>query len=124
MARSTTRRWRRGWWRTRRHASRRASRGNIRRSRGTSRNARRARLGAVPVLVALIPPPSPPEAAGMAYGGMLGDGWTVHAFRSQDEVPDDVAAEVEFLLPAASQRVDHGLLSRSPKLRMLQVPGH
>ena len=29
----------------------------------------------MPTLVALIPPPSPPEAAGMAYGGMLGEGY-------------------------------------------------
>jgi hypothetical protein len=38
----------------------------------------------VPVVIALVPSPSPPEAAGMAYGGMLGEGWSVHGFRETD----------------------------------------
>ncbi|MEX2457603.1 MAG: NAD(P)-dependent oxidoreductase [Actinomycetota bacterium] len=76
------------------------------------------------LLVALIPPPSPPEIAAPAYQGMLGEGWEVRAFREQGEVPDDVAAEAEFLMPAASQGVDASLLSRMPRLRMVQVPGH
>jgi phosphoglycerate dehydrogenase-like enzyme len=78
----------------------------------------------VPLLIALVPPPSPPEAAAMAYGGMLGDGWTVHAFRDQEDVPDDVAEEAEFVMAAASQRVDKTLLGRAPRLRMIQIPGH
>jgi phosphoglycerate dehydrogenase-like enzyme len=76
------------------------------------------------LLVALIPPPSPPEIAAPAYQGMLGDGWEVQAYREQADVPDEVAAEAEYLMPAASQRVDASLLGRMPKLRMVQVPGH
>src|SRR5205823_10652614 len=60
----------------------------------------------------------------MAYGGMLGEGWTAHGFRSQDDVPDEIAAEAEYLLPASPQRVDGELLSRAPRLRLVQVPGH
>ncbi len=78
----------------------------------------------MPLLVALVPPPAPPELAGPGYEGMLGDGWHVHAYRDGADVPDDVAAEAEYLMPAAPQRVDAALLSRMPKLRMVQVPGH
>jgi phosphoglycerate dehydrogenase-like enzyme len=78
----------------------------------------------VPVVIALVPPPSPPEAAGMAYGGILGDEWIVHAYRAQEDVPNEVAAEVEFVMAAASQRVDKELLARAPQLRMIQIPGH
>jgi phosphoglycerate dehydrogenase-like enzyme len=78
----------------------------------------------VPLVIALVPPPSPPEAAAMAYGGMLGDGWNVHGFREQDDVPDEVAGEAEFVMAAASQRVDKALLGRAPRLRMIQIPGH
>src|SRR5687768_8190928 len=76
------------------------------------------------LLVALIPPPAPPEMAAPAYQGMLGGDWEVRAYREAADVPDDVAAEAEYLMPAASQRVDAALLSRMPKLRMIQVPGH
>jgi lactate dehydrogenase-like 2-hydroxyacid dehydrogenase len=78
----------------------------------------------VPVVIALVPPPSPPEAAGMAYGGILGDEWIVHAYRAQEDVPNEVAAEVEFVMAAASQRVDKELLAHAPQLRMIQIPGH
>src|SRR5207253_560724 len=78
----------------------------------------------VPVLVALVPPPGRLEMAGMAYGGRLGEGWTVKAYREQGDVPDDVAKEAEFLMPASPQRVDDALLARTPKLRLIQVPGH
>src|SRR5204862_2373794 len=78
----------------------------------------------MPVLVALVPPPGRLEMAGMAYGGRLGEGWTVQAFREEDDVPDDLAAEVEFVMPAAPQRVDDALLARAPKVRLIQVPGH
>jgi phosphoglycerate dehydrogenase-like enzyme len=78
----------------------------------------------VPLLVALVPPPAPPELAGPGYEGMLGEGWQVRAYRDGADVPDDVAAEAAYLMPAAPQRVDAALLSRMPKLRMVQVPGH
>ncbi|MFN2545770.1 MAG: 2-hydroxyacid dehydrogenase [Actinomycetota bacterium] len=77
----------------------------------------------MPVLVALIPPPSPPEAAAMAYGGLLGPEWTVQGFRSEDDVPDEVAADAEFVVAAASQRVST-LFDRAPRLRVVQIPGH
>ena len=60
----------------------------------------------------------------MAYGGMLGEGWTVRAFRDQDDVPDEVAADAEFVMAASPQPVDARLLKRAPKLRLIQVPGH
>ena len=75
-------------------------------------------------LVALIPPPAPPEIAAPAYQGMLGDDWVVHAYRDAADVPDDIAVAADYLMPAASQRVDAALLSRMPNLRMIQVPGH
>jgi len=59
----------------------------------------------------------------MAYGGLLGEGWSVHAFRDEGDVPTDVASEAEFVLAAAPQRVE-GLFGRAPKLRLAQVPGH
>jgi phosphoglycerate dehydrogenase-like enzyme len=40
------------------------------------------------------------------------------------DVPDDVAEEAEFVMAAASQRVDKTLLGRAPGLRMIQIPGH
>jgi phosphoglycerate dehydrogenase-like enzyme len=77
----------------------------------------------VPILIALVPPPSPPEAAGMAYGGLLGADWIVHGYREEGEVPDDVVADAEFVMAAASQRVGD-LFARAPRLRLVQVPGH
>jgi phosphoglycerate dehydrogenase-like enzyme len=59
----------------------------------------------------------------MAYGGLLGDAWEVHAFREEAEVPDDLAPRVEFVVAAASQRVSD-LVSRAPGLRLIQIPGH
>ena len=76
------------------------------------------------MLVALVPPPSDPEMAANAYGGMLGEGWTVRAFRDQDDVPDDVAADAAFVMAASPQAVDARLLKRTPNLRLIQVPGH
>lgn len=78
----------------------------------------------MPELVALVPPPSPPEAAAMAYQGLLGVDWTVHAFRSHDEVPDDVASRTGFVVAAASQHVGEAFLARAPALRLIQIPGH
>lgn len=76
------------------------------------------------LVVALVPPPSDPQLAMAAYGGMLGSGWTVHGYRDQEEVPDEVAAEAEFLLAAAGPAVDARLIKRAPKLRLIQIPGH
>lgn len=76
------------------------------------------------LVVALVPPGANPDLASVAYGGMLGEGWTVRAFNDQDEVPDDVAAEADFLIPAPPRTADTRLLKRMPKLRLIQVPGH
>lgn len=76
------------------------------------------------LLIALIPPPSEPSLASFAYGGILGDGWTVQGFASQDEVPDDIAAEAEFVVAPPPCTVDARLIGRAPKLRLIQVPGH
>lgn len=78
----------------------------------------------MPVVIALIPPPSDPSIAQIAYGGILGEGWTVHAYREQDEVPDEIAAAASYLLPPPPQAVDARLLKRAPGLRLVQVPGH
>src|SRR2546423_3986339 len=59
----------------------------------------------------------------MAYGGLLGESWTVHAFRDEGDVPDDVAADAEFVLAACPQQV-RSLFDRTPKLRLVQIPGH
>ena len=59
----------------------------------------------------------------MAYGGLLGEEWTVHSFREESDVPDDAAAAAEFVMAAASQRVS-ALFSRAPHLRLVQIPGH
>jgi len=76
------------------------------------------------LVVALVPAPSDPAIAEIAYAAILGDGWTVRGFEEQSDVPDDVAGEAEFLLPAASRPVDASLISRMPKLRLIQIPGH
>jgi phosphoglycerate dehydrogenase-like enzyme len=76
------------------------------------------------LVVALVPPGTNPDLAAAAYGGALGEGWTVRAFENQDAVTDDAAGEAEFLIPAPPRAVDVGLLERMPKLRLIQVPGH
>jgi phosphoglycerate dehydrogenase-like enzyme len=77
------------------------------------------------LVVAIVPPPSDPSLASVAYGGMLGDGWEVRGFNSIDDVPDDVAAEAEFLVaPPGAGAVDATFFARAPKLRFIQVPGH
>lgn len=77
------------------------------------------------MLIAIVPPPSDPALASMAYGGMLGDGWEVKAFNTLEDVPDDVAAEAEFLVvPPGASQVDAQFLNRATRLRLVQVPGH
>jgi phosphoglycerate dehydrogenase-like enzyme len=76
------------------------------------------------LLVALVPEPTEPEFAEAAYGGMLGEGWEVRAFRTQEEVPNVVAAEAEFVVAATPQTIGAQLLSRMPRVRLVQVPGH
>ncbi len=50
------------------------------------------------LLVALVSPPSDPAIAAAFCGNLLGDGWEVQGFGSQDDVPDDVAKEMEFVV--------------------------
>lgn len=76
------------------------------------------------LLVALVPPPSDPSLASAFYGSILGDGWTVEGLRSQDDISDDVAAAMEFIVAPPPMKVDAGLFKRAPKLRLVQVPGH
>lgn len=71
--------------------------------------------------IALVP--REPELAGMFFGGLLGDGWTVRGYLAPADIPDDVAATVEVII-AAITPVDARLLERCPKLRLVQVPGH
>lgn len=77
------------------------------------------------LMIAIVPPPSDPSLASLAYGGMLGEGWEVRAFNSIDDVPDDVAAEGEFLVaPPGAGEVDVRFFKRAPNLRLVQIPGH
>lgn len=64
-----------------------------------------------------------PNLAVPLFTHMLGEGWTVHAYASQDDVPDDVAATADVVL-AALAPTGAPLLARAPKLRLIQVPGH
>lgn len=75
-------------------------------------------------LIAIIPPPADPSLARNAYGAMLGEGWEVFACSGQDEVPDEVAAEAEFVVSPPPATIDARLLKRAPNLRLIQVPGH
>src|ERR1051325_5468964 len=81
------------------------------------------RQGETMKAIALVQPPHEPAMAGTFFGYLLGDGWEVQGFGAQEDVPDDVAAETEFIL-AALARVDASLIGRCPKLRLIQVPGH
>lgn len=76
------------------------------------------------LLIALVPAPSDPSLAATLYAAILGQGWIVRGFAGQEDVPDDVASEAEFLVPAPPRTVDARLLARAPKLRLIQVPGH
>ncbi len=76
------------------------------------------------LLVALVPPPSDPSLASAFYGAVLGDGWTVKGFAHADEIPTDVAGEMEFIVAPPPMRVDAHLFRRAPKLKLVQVPGH
>ncbi len=76
------------------------------------------------MLVALIPPPSDPSFAAAFYGSTLGDEWTVRGFGSQDDVPDAVAAAAEFVVAPPPVTVDARLITRAPKLKLIQIPGH
>ena len=77
------------------------------------------------LLIGIVPPPADPSLASAAYGGMLGEGWEVEAYNDPRDIPDDVAAEAEFLVvPPGSGTIAAAVLSRMPKLRLIQVPGH
>jgi phosphoglycerate dehydrogenase-like enzyme len=76
-------------------------------------------------VIAIVPPPSDPSLASMAYGGMLGEGWDVDAFNSLADVPDDIAASAEFVVaPPGSGQLEAGFFRRAPALKLVQVPGH
>lgn len=76
------------------------------------------------LVIALVPPPAEPELASAAYGSMLGEGWTTHGFRNQEDVPDDIAAEADMVIAAAGRTVDANLFRRAPNLKLIQIPGH
>ncbi len=76
------------------------------------------------LVIALVPPPAEPELASAAYGSMLGEGWTARGFRSQEDVPDEIAAAADMVIAAAGRAVDARLLRRAPNLKLIQVPGH
>jgi phosphoglycerate dehydrogenase-like enzyme len=75
-------------------------------------------------VVALVAAPSSPELAQAAYTGMLGAGWTVNAYSTAEDVPDDVAAATDIVIPAAGVTVDDRFIKRCPELKLIQVPGH
>lgn len=76
------------------------------------------------LLVALVPEPTDRAFVETTYIAILGNGWDVKAFRNQEDVPDDDAADAEFIVAATPQAVDSQLLGRAPKLRLVQVLGH
>lgn len=78
----------------------------------------------MPVLIALVPAPSDPSIAQLAYSAMLGEGWTVCAYRDQTEVPGEVASGAEYVAAPPPQTVDARLLARAPALKLIQVVGH
>lgn len=73
--------------------------------------------------IVLVQPPHDSSVAGTFFTHLLGEGWTVSGYSAQEDVPDDEAAEAEFLI-AALAPVGASLLERAPKLRLIQVPGH
>lgn len=73
--------------------------------------------------IVLVQPPHDPAVAGPFFKHLLGDGWETFAYATQDEVPDEVAAEAEFLI-AALATVDARLIKRCPKLKLIQTPSH
>ncbi|MGH2739772.1 MAG: 2-hydroxyacid dehydrogenase, partial [Actinomycetota bacterium] len=76
------------------------------------------------LVVALVPEPTDRAFVETTYEGVLGEGWDVKAFRNQGDVPDDIAAEAQFIVAATPQTVDSQLLSRSSGARLVQVLGH
>jgi phosphoglycerate dehydrogenase-like enzyme len=71
--------------------------------------------------IALVP--REPDLAALFFGGLLGEGWSVRAFLTPADVPDDLAARAEVII-AAITPVDASLIGRCGALRLIQVPGH
>ena len=42
-------------------------------------------------LIGIVPVPSDPSLASLAYGGMLGEDWEVTAYNAVADIPDDEA---------------------------------
>jgi phosphoglycerate dehydrogenase-like enzyme len=75
-------------------------------------------------VIAFVASPASPDLAQLAYSGMLGAGWTVNAYSTADDAPDDVAASVDVVIPAAGVTIDDRFIKRCPELKLIQVPGH
>jgi phosphoglycerate dehydrogenase-like enzyme len=75
-------------------------------------------------VIALVAPPANPDLAQAAYSGMLGAGWTVSSYSTATDVPDDVAASADVLIPAAGVSIDDQFIKRCAELKLIQVPGH
>ena len=73
--------------------------------------------------IGLVAPPHDPAVVGPFFQALLGEGWTVHGYSRQEDVPDEVAGAADVLICALSP-VDASLIDRAPKLRLIQVPGH
>lgn len=73
--------------------------------------------------IILIAPPHDPAMAGTFFGHLLGEGFEAHAYRSQEDVPDDIAADADFIITALTA-VDDSLLKRCGRVRMIQCPSH
>lgn len=73
--------------------------------------------------IVLVARPHDPAVAQPFFGHLLGEGWTVDAYSSQDDVPDDVAGAAEVIIAALSP-VDARLIKQCASLRLIQVPGH
>lgn len=76
------------------------------------------------LLIGIVPPPSDPTLASVAYAGMLGEGWEVEGYNAVEDIPDDVAADAEFIVAPPPVELDARFFKRAPRLRLVQVPGH
>lgn len=73
--------------------------------------------------IVLQSPPHDPNLVASLFGHLLGEGWEVAGYADQSEVPDEVAADAEVIIPVLAP-VDASLIKRCPSLRLIQVPGH
>ena len=73
--------------------------------------------------IILVQPPHDAAVAAPFFKHLLGDGWETFGYATQDDVPDDVAADADFIISALAL-VDATLIKRCPNVRLIQTPSH